>query len=975
MPIGRPGPNRQCVETAVTTGARCESWTLRDADRCSTHHRHAPNRIPAHRAVTASVASVSMDGVGWQEWRFSNRAWQREAWRLYDITGQLRFVGNWVGNSVSRCRLYVAEVDDAGEAGEETQDPEVAALAAGPLGQGPAKDEALRLLAIHLFVPGESYIVAEAEALDDGQDRWFVVSSRQIKRSGTQITIKRPQLHGGGDMIYRDGVDLILRVWTPHPADTDEPDSPTRSAIPDLREIEAIRKREFAELDSRLAGAGILPLPEGVDFPRGDNDPPGLPGFAQMLMRAMATSLQDRASAEAMVPLMITVPGDFVDKIKPVTFWSELSSQLLPMREAAIKSLAQSLDVPAEVLLGLSDTNHWCLSMDTEVYSEANGWVGLDSIQQGMRVLSLDHETGQTQWRAVTDIYQSDVTDEPLLSIESRYHSSLTTLGHKWPVLQPTRPRRRGSARRKLVWRQWATSADLLADQRSEPQRRHIILGAPSAEFETEAKYSDAFVTLMAWASTDADLTPIRAGTRRSLRIRQRNANSIARIRHCLTQMQVRYSERTDPGAGVTVFRLSTAATADLAQFGYVRGHRFVVDREVVGAFTESQLHLFLQVCVDANGHGRRVFAVDPSRLDPVGHAAIMLGYRVSWGRHARQTGFGDKPVSWVSWSTRSTFAPGPEHRSVVSYTGTVWCPTVEGNQTYLARRNGRTFYTGNSAWQISEDAVSTQIVPVLSRIADALTTGYLRGALEEMGKDPDGFVYAFDTAPLTTRPNRSADALNYFNAGLISEVAAVEAGAFREGQMPDDAERLRRLAERIILGAPSLATDPVLRKLVGIEVLPTAQQQPAVDGPVAEPIEPAETPQPRALPEQTPQTEDAAALMAVSNMAMLRALTLAGQRLVPHRLRDRYPDTPKHELHCRHGAIERQQAEVVLRGAWDDLSLVCQDLYVDAGQLQALLHGFAVELLTRGIAHDPGLLRDLLAAALGGARLVGAAA
>lgn len=623
-PSRRPDPGRQCTETALSTGQRCGQWAARDSEAqvCKKHGHAEP---APRRAVTAAVASLQMDGVGWKTWRFGHRQWQNEAWRLYDITGQLRFVANWVGNSVSRCRLYVAEVDANGDAAAEAEDEKVAALAAGPLGSGSAKDEALRLLGINLFVPGEAYIVAESGGLPGGEDRWFVVSGRQVKRQGDRIVVKKSDLFGGGMLEFRPGEDLMLRVWTPHPADTDEPDSPTRSAIPDLREIEALRKREFAELDSRLAGAGLLPLPEGIDFPASDDDPAGMEGLQARLMRAMSTSLQDRSSASAMVPIMFTVPGEFLDKIRQVTFWSELSAQLLPMRESAIRSLAQSLDVPAEILTGLGESNHW-------------------------------------------------------------------------------------------------------------------------------------------------------------------------------------------------------------------------------------------------------------------------------------------------------------------------------------------------AAWQVAEDTITTQIEPVLSRIADALTTGWLRGALEGVGADPDRYTYAFDTAPLAARPNRTADALNYHGAMLLSDEAAVTAGAFVSEDLPNPEERLRRLMERAVTATPSLLADPIVQGILGVPALAVAPND--GDGTSAPP--PAEVRDDRALPEQTPPSEEPAALVAVSNLAVLRALGLAGGRLVPHRLRDRWPGTLKHHLHARHGPVARDRAEEVLRGAWDDLDVVAaQDLRVDPTQLRLLLHGFCVELLTRGLAYDTGLLRDLVSAAM----------
>ncbi len=584
-------------------------------------------------AMTAAVAQLRMEGSAWRAWKFGDRDWQADAWRLYDITGQLRFVANWVGNCVSRCRLVVKELDDDGEPTIDVDDPEVSSLAKGPLGAGAAKDESLRLLGIHLFVPGEGFVVAEADGNGPGDDRWFVVSGSQISKQGDKIRIKRSQLQGSGVMEYREGTDLILRCWTPHPRDSDEPDSPTRSAIPDLREIEANRKRVFAEMDSRLAGAGLLALPEDLDFPRREGEAADPATFAAVLMRTMAASLADRSTAEAMVPIILQGKGDALDKIKHITFWSELSDQLLPLRKEAIRSLAQSLDIPPEVLLGLGDTNHW-------------------------------------------------------------------------------------------------------------------------------------------------------------------------------------------------------------------------------------------------------------------------------------------------------------------------------------------------SAWAISEEAITTQIVPILTRIADALTVGYLQHALEELGKDPDRYVYTFDTAPLTTRPNRVADGLQYYDKGLISDEAAREAGAFSDDDKPDPEEIVRRVVLLAVQQNPALITDPVVAQILGIPPI-AAQDNPGTRQIEAPPTEdqPDDETEPDTQPGNgdTPPAQDGdggpseAALFPAAGQAVRRALGIAGSRLVPHTRRDRYPGTAKHALHVQHGPISRERAIDILRGAWDDLGSLADDLMADRDQLQQLLDEFCIELLTRGLAYDPSDLRAVL--------------
>src|SRR5690554_1424374 len=94
---------------------------------------------------------VPLDSASsWKTWKFSNRDWQIEAWRLYDIVPEHRFLANWIGDSVSQARLFVTEVGETGEETGEVADPRIARLAAVPLGGGAQRDDNLRLAGVDL---------------------------------------------------------------------------------------------------------------------------------------------------------------------------------------------------------------------------------------------------------------------------------------------------------------------------------------------------------------------------------------------------------------------------------------------------------------------------------------------------------------------------------------------------------------------------------------------------------------------------------------------------------------------------------------------------------------------------------------------------------------------------------------------------------------------------------------------------------
>jgi hypothetical protein len=316
----------------------------------------------AAHAMIASTANVPLANAGaWATWKYGNRDWQIEAWRLFDVVGELRFLSAWIGDSVSQARLYVARINDNGEEEGEVTDSKIARLAAIPLGSGSQRDDNLRLMGIDLAIAGEAWVVGEG-VLTEKPKSWFVLTSGQIRRVGEVTMVNRPMSVGGGILELKDGNDVLIRSWRPHPNDIAQSDSPTRSAIPPLREIELLTKREFAELESRLVGAGILPIPEGWDFPRSEGDPEGMDGLTAVLQRAAATNIKEQSLASALVPIIVTIPDsslEHLDKIKPITFWSDLSDQIVTLKEKAILRLGATFEVPSEILTGMGDSNHW----------------------------------------------------------------------------------------------------------------------------------------------------------------------------------------------------------------------------------------------------------------------------------------------------------------------------------------------------------------------------------------------------------------------------------------------------------------------------------------------------------------------------------------------------------------------------------------------------------------------------------------
>jgi hypothetical protein len=303
--------------------------------------------VPENSGLVASA--VNMPPVQ-RNMTGKTQQWQGQAWDYYDRIGELRFVSNWVGNVMSRARLVVAK-DIDGVLVVQNDGPAVEALASY-FGGWQGQSQMLQQTGVHLTIPGEMYHVVINET------EWHCLAHDKVKGSGKQLHADL----GDGARTLIGTKDMAIRVWTPHPKEPLYADSPVRSNLGTLAEIATLNAHVQAQLESRLAGAGILMLPSEMTFPPPkEADPASTQAdqFMAVLAEAMMTPIKDRDSASAIVPIVVTAPGEFLAAARHLTFWSELDDKTIEMRDNAVKRLALGLDTPPEVLLGMADSNHW----------------------------------------------------------------------------------------------------------------------------------------------------------------------------------------------------------------------------------------------------------------------------------------------------------------------------------------------------------------------------------------------------------------------------------------------------------------------------------------------------------------------------------------------------------------------------------------------------------------------------------------
>lgn len=325
----------------------------------SRRRRRDPVPQKTSNAIVAAASRLNPTAAGFgQRQNIVRQAWQQEAWRQYEISGELKFASTWMANSLSRCRLIVAEVDDKGKIVKETDDAQILGMFGGLIQNPGQQAELLSDLAVQLFVPGDCYVIGEPDG-EGSFSRWYVVSIDEISTAGLdRVMIDR----GDGLPYWLDtNTNLVVRTYHPYARKHWEADSPVRSALPTLREIEEYGRYINAVINSRLAGAGILGMPAEIDFPAPPEAlQPGETNFSATLAKAMLTPISDMGDPSAVVPIVIQGPGEHLEKIVWITNpLGQLTDVPANLRADARGALAVALDLPAAVIKGEGTANHW----------------------------------------------------------------------------------------------------------------------------------------------------------------------------------------------------------------------------------------------------------------------------------------------------------------------------------------------------------------------------------------------------------------------------------------------------------------------------------------------------------------------------------------------------------------------------------------------------------------------------------------
>lgn len=270
------------------------------------------------------------------------------------------------------------------------------------------------------------------------------------------------------------------------------------------------------------------------------------------------------------------------------------------------------------------------------------------------------------------------------------------------------------------------------------------------------------------------------------------------------------------------------------------------------------------------------------------------------------------------------------------------------------------------SAWQVEESTYKIYIEPLLKELGDAITEQWFRPALVAMGmsvEEAEGFEIGWDTTAIVARPDDRETLKMLYDNLLISDEYMLAENGVPEDARPDDAEYTRRLLEKIVVGAPTLLSDPNVAAAMGLEIVVAPEATGAsgeIEGgelqPTSEtarelPSTQGEEPEPEGVPE---------GLVAAAELMVYDALSRAGSRLLTRENRGRFASTPKHELYLSlsYGPMDTDK---LLEGSFQFVELAARTFRLEPDWLKERLYDYVDVRLIKRKPHDRSALKAWL--------------
>lgn len=287
--------------------------------------------------------------------------WQYKAFEYYDEVPEVRFAANFIGNALSRIKLVAAEIPTELNEPPTLSKKKAIVDAVRNLSNSRTRQAGLlRRFGQQIFLAGEAYLCGNVDDDTDTQD-WEVYSTIELRDNNDKTYSVQEQEGEPYEAIPQTAT--VFRVWNEHPSHIFRADSAMRVVQTQCEKLLTLDRADVSIARSRFAGSGILTVPiellppslMEVEDDIEPSDHPMIIGLQEAMVEPITGDLQP----EDVLPSLLIGPAEFLKEIRHITLEKQINAYSEEQKMSAIRRMATAMDLPNEVLLGMSDTNHW----------------------------------------------------------------------------------------------------------------------------------------------------------------------------------------------------------------------------------------------------------------------------------------------------------------------------------------------------------------------------------------------------------------------------------------------------------------------------------------------------------------------------------------------------------------------------------------------------------------------------------------
>jgi len=343
----------------------------------------------------------------------------------------------------------------------------------------------------------------------------------------------------------------------------------------------------------------------------------------------------------------------------------------------------------------------YCVDEDTQILTQ-RGWLRYDELTLKDNCLSIDPNTREIRWSAIQKINVFRARPRTMHRWKHTRIDALTTPAHRWMA--------EGSGRQGGHWtlRTGVQSHFVTSGEVADGPDKRLVLGGGTPTGPEKAIYSDDFGRLIGWVVTEGSCLKPGKGVVVAQSMKH-NPQYVEELRGIASVIR-------ETGATTSEY-VREVGWGDIHTFYFGKGinrriREVAPDKAITPDFvcdlTVNQRRILLDTLMKGDGtvskKGTRIWAQqDRGRTDGFQMLAAMQGIR----SNARDR---ENITNTTLYKAKHLYTDSlkPE---LVEYEGRVWCPTT-ATGTWMARRNGVTYWTGNSDLTDFEKNVMKRVVP-----------------------------------------------------------------------------------------------------------------------------------------------------------------------------------------------------------------------------------------------------------------------